>query len=91
MTLKFLIRSLENLRDDIDAWIEELNAFEEKDVKRFYKKGIKAPSIRIRSKLKDINDQCIKHRQDILRHRKEIETFRDTVLSVNYKKSRRSK
>jgi len=89
MTLKYLIKDLENLTEDINVWIEDLKALEEKDVKRFFKKGIKAPSIRIRSKLKSIIDKALKHRKIILQHRKEIETFKGSPLEVNYKKSRR--
>lgn len=89
MSLKYLIKDLENLKGDLDNWIKELEALEEKDIKKFFKKGIKAPSIRIRSKLISIMDQCAGYRKLILLHRKEMEVMKESPLSVNYKKSRR--
>lgn len=91
MTLKYLIANLEALKDKIDIWIKELQELEDKDIKRFFKKGIKAPSIRIRSKLKNIADECTKHRKMILQYRKEMELLSESPLKVNYRKTRRKK
>jgi len=89
MKLDYLIKSLKELRQDIDEWIEDLEELENKDVKRFFKKGIKAPSIRIRSKLKSISDKCLSYRKMVLQFRKEIDTFKGSSLYINYKKTRR--
>jgi len=89
MTLHKLIQKLKTTRDLIDEWIKTLEETDQTDLRRFYKKGIKAPGTRVRALLKDVRDEANLIRKDILRHRKEMDLFKDTESFKGYRKSKR--
>ena len=79
-------QSLEQARDSIDLWLEELENNQE-DLLKFYKRGNKRAGIRTKRWLKKVRDEVHILKQDIFRLYKEREIFEGTKLEKDYKRA----
>lgn len=79
-----ILKDLHETRAEIDKAIAKLKG-DEKELKRYYKKGFKATGRRIRSNLQVTIKDLKSLRADVLRMTKEREVFKDTEFEDDFK------
>jgi len=84
-----IIKKLDDAENSIAEWKQELEN-SNKDLLKFYKKGQKLASTRLRRKLKSLIDEIQILRLDIKRLGKEREIFKGTEFEKDFKRIKRS-